>query len=135
MQGAMNFRCHSTPPRVKNQFRVLRPFSPVVKFCTGRRIIAPEWVVFGLLLICGGGCMLGPNFRQPAAPVADKWLEADNPAVDSNRQEFRDWWTVFSDPVLTRLIQLAYQRNLTLQTAGVRVLEARAQLGIAIGEF
>ena len=52
--------------------------------------------------------MLGPNFRQPAAPVADKWLEADNPAVDSNRQEFRDWWTVFNDPVLTRLIQLAY---------------------------
>ena len=36
---------------------------------------------------------------------------------------------------LTRLIQLAYQQNLTLRTAGVRVLEARARLGIAIGEF
>jgi NodT family efflux transporter outer membrane factor (OMF) lipoprotein len=79
--------------------------------------------------------MLGPDFRQPTAPVADRWLEADNPAVDSNRQEFRDWWMVFNDSALTRLIQLAYQRNLTLQTAGVRVLEARAQLGIAIGEF
>src|SRR5262249_22343574 len=33
------------------------------------------------------------------------------------------------------LINLAYQQNLTLRTAGVRVLEARAQLGEAIGEF
>ena len=132
----MNFSCHTTRPGVKNQLRALRPFSPAVTFCSGRRfIIAQQWVILGLLLICAEGCMLGPNFRQPAAPVADKWLEADNPAVDSNRQEFRDWWTVFNDPVLTRLIQLAYQRNLTLQTAGVRVLEARAQLGIAIGEF
>ena len=42
---------------------------------------------------------------------------------------------MFNDPRLTRLIQLAYQQNLTLRTAGVRVLEARARLGIAIGEF
>jgi NodT family efflux transporter outer membrane factor (OMF) lipoprotein len=120
---------------LKIRLRPLRRFSAVVTFCIGRRLMASECVVCGLLLIWGGGCMLGPNFREPAAPVADKWLEADNPAVDSNRQEYRDWWTVFNDPVLTRLIQLAYERNLTLQTAGVRVLEARAQLGIAIGEF
>jgi outer membrane protein TolC len=37
--------------------------------------------------------------------------------------------------VLTRLIELAYQQNKTLLAAGVRVLEARAQLGVAIGEF
>jgi outer membrane protein TolC len=42
---------------------------------------------------------------------------------------------VFNDPVLLRLIELAYEQNLTLRTAGVRVLEARAQLGIAIGEI
>jgi NodT family efflux transporter outer membrane factor (OMF) lipoprotein len=120
---------------LKIRLRPLRRFSLIVTFWISRRLIASECVGFGLLLICGGGCMLGPNFRQPAASVADKWLEADNPAVDSNRQEFRDWWAMFNDPVLTRLIQLAYERNLTLQTAGVRVLEARAQLGIAIGEF
>jgi len=55
--------------------------------------------------------------------------------MDSSAAEHRDWWTVFNDPVLSDLIQLAYQQNLTLQTAGVRVLEARARLGIAIGEF
>jgi NodT family efflux transporter outer membrane factor (OMF) lipoprotein len=94
----------------------------------------PEVLILGLALLAGG-CLLGPNFKAPPAPVADKWVEAGNKSVDSGLSEYRDWWAVFNDPGLTRLIQLAYQQNLTLQTAGVRVLEARAQLGIAIGEF
>lgn len=81
------------------------------------------------------GCLLGPDFSPPSAPVANQWLEAGKPAVDASRQEYRDWWVVFKDPVLTRLIALAYQQNLDLKTAGVHVLEARAQLGVAIGEF
>jgi len=80
--------------------------------------------------------MLGPDFMTPPAPIADSWLEQGTKSVDSTAApEHRDWWTVFNDPTLTRLIQLAYQQNLTLRTAGVRVLEARAKLGIAIGEF
>jgi NodT family efflux transporter outer membrane factor (OMF) lipoprotein len=76
-----------------------------------------------------------PDFSSPSAPVAEKWLESDNPSVDTRNQEYRDWWTVFHDPVLNRLIEIAYNQNLTLVDAGTRVLEARAQLGVAIGEF
>src|SRR5215510_8918319 len=120
----MNFRCHAA-----------HLFGYVIVLGTRiARLWKPERVIFALTLLAGG-CMVGPNFQQPVAPVADKWLEAGNPPVDSNRQEYRDWWSVFNDPVLTRLIESAYQQNLTLLTAGVRVLEARAQLGIAIGEF
>ena len=79
--------------------------------------------------------MLGPDFKTPPATVAEKWLEQGNKSVDFAASEHRDWWAAFNDPRLTRLIQLAYQQNLTLRTAGVRVLEARARLGIAIGEF
>jgi NodT family efflux transporter outer membrane factor (OMF) lipoprotein len=79
--------------------------------------------------------MVGPDFTPPSAPVAAKWLEADNPSVDTRNQEYRDWWKVFHDPVLDRLIKIAYDQNLTLVSAGTRVLEARAQLGVAIGEF
>src|SRR5262249_28192890 len=81
------------------------------------------------------GCMLGPDFKTPPVTVADKWVETGNQSVDSSASEHRDWWAVFNDPTLTRLIQLAYQQNLTLRTAGVRVLEARARLGIAIGDY
>ena len=40
-----------------------------------------------------------------------------------------------SDPTLDRLIDIAYHQNLTLLAAGTRVLEARAVLGVSIGEF
>ena len=88
----------------------------------------------GVLFLCGG-CFVGPNFSEPKAPVAERWLEANNPSVDTRSHEYRDWWKVFHDPVLNRLIEIAYNQNLTLVDAGTRVLEARAQLGVAIGEF
>ena len=88
-----------------------------------------------LLLVPLGGCMVGPNFSAPNASVAADWLEHGDPAVRPSRQLNKDWWTVFNDPTLDRLIQTAYAQNLTLLAAGARVLEARAQLGVAIGEF
>lgn len=98
------------------------------------RFYKPERLVFGLTLLAAG-CMVGPNYKTSPAPIADKWLEEGNKSVDSGQSEYRDWWAVLNDPRLTRLIQLAYQQNLSLRTAGVRVLEARARLGMAIGEF
>ena len=43
------------------------------------------------------------------------------------------WWKAFNDPTLDQLIDLAYKQNLSLQIAGLRILEARAQLGYATG--
>ncbi len=79
--------------------------------------------------------MVGPDFQRPPVKVANQWSEAKDSGLDISRVEYRDWWTVFSDPALTRLIAIAYANNLGLLAAGVRVLEARAQLGIAIGNF
>jgi NodT family efflux transporter outer membrane factor (OMF) lipoprotein len=102
------------------------PGRPAIRICL--------WLSLGLPLGCGG-CLVGPDYRSPAAPVAERWLEANNTSVDTRSQEYRDWWTVFRDPALNRLIEIAYNQNLTLVSAGTRVLEARAQLGVAIGEF
>jgi NodT family efflux transporter outer membrane factor (OMF) lipoprotein len=44
------------------------------------------------------------------------------------------WWQhAFADPVLDQLIQQALQNNLTLRSAGLRVLQSQQQLAIAIG--
>jgi NodT family efflux transporter outer membrane factor (OMF) lipoprotein len=86
-------------------------------------------------LMTATGCMIGPDFRRPPAAVAENWIEAGDKAVDSERQEYRDWWAVLNDPVLTRLIETAYRQNLTLLGAGVRVIQARAELGVAAGEL
>ena len=42
---------------------------------------------------------------------------------------------LFAIPTLDELTRVAYNQNLTLLSAGTRVLQARAVLGIAIGEF
>src|ERR1700730_1948397 len=90
----------------------------------------------GLALpICCAGCLVGPDFTSPSAPIAERWIGSHDPSADTRNTEDRCWWTVFPDPVLNRLIEIAYNQSLTLVSAGTRVLEARAQLGAAIGEF
>ena len=89
----------------------------------------------GLLL--AAGCMkVGPDFVKPEATVMPDWLEATGyKQVSTKAEEYRDWWRAFNDPVLDKLVQTAYRENLPLRIAGVRVLEARAQLGVAVGEL
>src|SRR5436190_22647702 len=102
------------------------PSGPATRFRPWLGVILP---------LCCAGCLVGPDFSSPSAPVAEKWLEYHNPSVDTRNQGDRDWWTVFHDPVLNRLIEVAYNQNLTLVDAGTRVLQARAELGVAFGEF
>src|SRR5262249_54993693 len=75
------------------------------------------------------GGMVGPAFKSADPPVAEQWLEAGDPSVRTDRQDYEQWWNAFADPTLSNLIDLAYRQNLTLMAAGTRVLEARATLG------
>jgi hypothetical protein len=62
-----------------------------------------------LALIPGvAGCAVGPDFVNPAAPVAAKYLEWRNAAIGTTKEEYCDWWRAFHDPVLNRLIEIAY---------------------------
>jgi len=88
------------------------------------------------VMIALGGCAaVGPNFEKPDAPQQPEWQEVGEKGLNSETVDYRDWWRIFGDPELDRLIQLAYDRNPTLQVAGLRVIEARAQLGIAVGNL
>jgi NodT family efflux transporter outer membrane factor (OMF) lipoprotein len=80
------------------------------------------------------GCTVGPNFIRPDAEVSPNWMEVGD-RVKNEPADYRNWWHVFNDQVLDRLIDRAYRENLSLRIAGVRILEARAQLGIATGEL
>jgi len=81
------------------------------------------------------GFKVGPNYGRPPAPVAQDWIEATDKRVRKQSDDLSQWWTVFNDPVLDQFICYAYRQNLTLREAGFRVLEARAQLGIAVGNI
>src|SRR5262245_4621766 len=94
-----------------------------------------ELVLLVPVLAAFAGCMVGPDFQKPKATVSPSWLDTQDPRVSAGAATYRDWWRAFNDPNLDRLVERAYRENLPLRTAGVRVLQARAQLGIAIGEF
>jgi NodT family efflux transporter outer membrane factor (OMF) lipoprotein len=81
------------------------------------------------------GFKVGPRYCRPVAPVAEHWVDAEDPDVSSEPADNAAWWQTFHDPVLHSLIQMAYQQNLSLRAAGMRILEARAQRGIAAGEL
>jgi NodT family efflux transporter outer membrane factor (OMF) lipoprotein len=76
---------------------------------------------------------VGPNYKRPPAPVAARWIDANDVRVRSVTEDTSRWWKVFNDPFLNALILTAYEQNLTLREAGFRVLEARAQWAIAVG--
>jgi len=76
---------------------------------------------------------VGPEYSPPPAPVGEQWIDAADARVRKDSADLSRWWTVLNDPTLDSLIADAYSQNLTLREAGCRVLEARAELGIAAG--
>jgi len=126
-----------------------RRASSTSQYSQGDARIVRRWLgragLAGAILVNGGcvatgpvewvrnGFKVGPNYDQPPAPVAPEWIEARDARVQD--RHLQDWWTVFQDGRLSSLIDTAYQQNLTLRSAGARVLEARAQQAIAAGSF
>ena len=90
--------------------------------------------LISLALLVSGCIKVGPDFVKPVAPVAEEWIEKDL-KIKSEPADHSNWWTVFNDPVLNSLVETAYQQNLPLRIAGLRIMEARAQLGIAVGSL
>src|SRR4051812_14545798 len=81
------------------------------------------------------GFKVGPNYHEPPAVVACKWIDAGDKRLKPGCDDLAQWWKVFNDPALDALICTAYHQNLTLREAGFRILQARAQLGIVRGEI
>ena len=82
------------------------------------------------------GCTkVGPDYSRPETQVSQVWLDAGDKRVKTEPPEYRNWWKAFKDASLDQLIDTAYRENLSLRIAGVRVLEARAQLGAATGNL
>ena len=92
-------------------------------------------IAFALPFALLASCMVGPDYQTPKSKVAPHWT--DVPAGSEKPLNAADayWWRSFNDPVLNDLIEVAYQNNLSLQIAGVRILQARAHLNKSIGNL
>jgi NodT family efflux transporter outer membrane factor (OMF) lipoprotein len=97
------------------------------------------WVFAGVISLLGltptlVGCNVGPDFKKPQVGVPEQWLGGSDPHLASETATDTSWWKAFDDPTLDRLVELAYNQNLSLQIAGLRIAEARAQFGLATGK-
>lgn len=97
-----------------------------------------HWAIAGTVSLLSlvfvlNGCAVGPDFVKPEADIHENWSEKDDSRVATKTAVDSQWWRAFNDPTFDKLIKLAYQQNLPLQITGLRILEARARLGIAIG--
>ncbi len=85
-------------------------------------------------LLLNACMMVGPDYKEPQKSVAEHWSK-NNSSVKESAIHDAKWWEVFHDPNLTALINEGYHNNLSIQSAGVRVLQARAQLAQAVGQL
>jgi NodT family efflux transporter outer membrane factor (OMF) lipoprotein len=97
------------------------------------KLVVP--MLLAVVALSAVSCKVGPNYTTPAAKVAGHWQET--PAITNRNYGAAEeyWWRDFNDPVLDELIESAFRNNLSLQVAGVRILEARAQLNRSIGNL
>jgi len=88
-----------------------------------------------LVLIASGCTTVGPDYVAPSAPVETEWLEQDGPFDYRTTPVAPEWWKgAFKDPILDRLVETSLEQNLSLRSAGLRVLQAQQNLAIAIGK-
>lgn len=78
--------------------------------------------------------MVGPDYKEPNKPVAAHWAKK-NASVKETSFKDTKWWDEFHDPILNSIIYQGYHNNVSLQAAGVKVLQARAQLAQSVGQL
>lgn len=74
-----------------------------------------------------GSCMLGPDFQIPGASGGSKWKET-NASAGARLPD--NWWRLFDDGELNRLVGCALAANNDLAAAKARVDTARALVGV-----
>ena len=97
------------------------------------RVFTSLGIGISVAMLLSACTTVGPDFEKPEAVVSTEWTESENTLISTDTAENKTWWLVFEDTALSELVSLAYHQNLSLQIAGLRILEARAQLGIAAG--
>ena len=85
------------------------------------------------LALAASACTVGPNYKRPVVNLPDAYRGSAPPAATAADQPSigdQEWWQLFQDEQLQKLIRTALRQNFDVRIAAARVAEARAQLGI-----
>jgi multidrug efflux system outer membrane protein len=91
---------------------------------------AVVWKSLILMIVAGlAACAQLPEFQRPPLPVPKEWADQ---TLDKPQLAIKTHWRAFfTDPQLHALIEVALENNRDMRIAAARVLEARAQYGVA----
>jgi NodT family efflux transporter outer membrane factor (OMF) lipoprotein len=79
-----------------------------------------------------GGCTLGPNYHPaPPAPGAEAPLVSVSAAAETAAEPPDDWWRLYHDPTLDKLLDEAFKANTDLRAAEANLQASRAVLDVA----
>jgi len=94
--------------------------------------------MIALLLLLTGCVAVGPDYSRTEAPVPAQFsaLEKGGFRGETPPGAFLDaWWHSFDDPLLDALMERLVSRNLDLRIASARLMQARAQAGVASSAY
>ncbi len=92
-------------------------------------------LVSAVILCALSGCIVGPDYRRPSAPVPQEWNQPAERGLSPAPGDQAQWWRLFGDPVLEDLVARSVEGNLGLREAYYRILEARAKRRVVSGEL
>ncbi len=94
--------------------------------------------ILALAAVLSGCFAAGPDYRKEEPRVPERFSALD-PGIargDTLPGALCDsWWRIFDDPLLDSLMERAVSRNLDLRIAAARLMQARAQAGVASSAF
>jgi len=95
------------------------------------------------LCVLLAGCVVGPDFKQPAAPKTEKYTAsklsveqvdvAGEQRVIPGGEVSADWWTMFGSESLDRLVERGLANSLTVASARARLREVQENLNAQVG--
>ncbi len=74
------------------------------------------------------GCTVGPDYETPATPVPSAYKNGSSKAEGSACRE--DWWKLFKDSQLNKLVDAAHGQNRDLRASFQRVQQARSTIRV-----
>jgi len=103
---------------------VIRILRPAIRFSCALGLMATLDIL--------SGCAVGPDHKPPApADGADAPLISRTPTAETTAEPPDDWWHLYHDALLDRLLQQAFTANADLKAAEANLSAARALLEAA----
>jgi multidrug efflux system outer membrane protein len=82
--------------------------------------------LFSLSLAAFSGCSFVPEYTRPDLPVATTYPEQLVATSNQTHEAITDWRTVYADPELQQLIELALENNRQFRIAGLKSEQIQA---------